>query len=206
MSFQPDASHARPRLGRPREFDMDQALDSALLVFRERGYSAASLAELGAAMELTAGSIYKAFSDKRALFLAAFDRYTELRGTQLRRALDAEVHGYAKLAALLRFYAEASHGAEGRRGCLVAGSAAELATFDTDMKHRVTSALDRLEDTLRALLRTGQDDGSVSSDLDVEAAARTMLAVLQGFRILGKTGRTRTEMIAAADQALRMLR
>jgi hypothetical protein len=74
------------------------------------------------------------------------------------------------------------------------------------MKHRVTSALDRLEDTLRALLRTGQDDGSVSSDLDVEAAARTLLAVLQGFRILGKTGRTRIEMIAAADQALRMLR
>jgi hypothetical protein len=33
-----------------------------------------------------------------------------------------------------------------------------------------------------------------------------MLAVLQGFRILGKTGRTRTEMIAAADQTLRMLR
>jgi AcrR family transcriptional regulator len=181
-------------------------LDSALLVFRERGYNAASLAELGAAMELTAGSIYKAFSDKRTLFLAAFDRYTELRGTQLRRALDAQADGYAKLAALLSFYAEASHGAEGRRGCLVAGSAAELATFDTDMRKRVTSALDRLEETLRELLRTGQGDGSVSSDLDVEAAARTLLAVLQGFRILGKTGRSRTQMIAAADQALRMLR
>jgi AcrR family transcriptional regulator len=206
MSFQSNASPARPGPGRPREFDMARALDSALLVFRERGYNAASLAELGAAMELTAGSIYKAFSDKRALFLAAFDRYTELRGTQLRRALDAEPHGYAKLAALLRFYAEASHGAEGRRGCLVAGSAVELATFDTDMRKRVTSALDRLEETLRELLRTGQDDGSVSNDLDVEAAARTLMAVLQGFRILGKTGRSRSQMIAAADQALRMLR
>lgn len=102
---------------------MEVALDGALHVFRERGYHAASLADLGSAMNLTPGSIYKAFSDKRAIFLAAFDRYVDLRNAALRPLLEAETTGHDKIAAMLRFYAESSCGDEGRRGCLVAGSA-----------------------------------------------------------------------------------
>jgi TetR/AcrR family transcriptional repressor of nem operon len=144
---------SRRPAGRPRKFDMDAALDGALLVFRERGYHAASLSQLGAAMKLTTGSIYKAFSDKRAIFLTAFDRYTDVRNAQLRALLDSEDTGLNKIATMLRFYAEASHGVEGRSGCLVAGSAMELASYDADMADRVTVALHRVETTLRSLLQ-----------------------------------------------------
>ena len=69
-------SHApvvsRPR-GRPREFDMDKALDQAIRVFSEQGYHATSIGDLIDAMGLASGSIYKAFRDKRAVFLAAYD-------------------------------------------------------------------------------------------------------------------------------------
>ena len=64
-------------------FDHDTVVDAALKVFRERGYHAASVADLSAAMLLTPGSIYKAFADKRAIFLAAFDRYTMQRSEHL---------------------------------------------------------------------------------------------------------------------------
>jgi TetR/AcrR family transcriptional repressor of nem operon len=77
-------------------------------------------------MKLTAGSIYKASSDKRAIFLAAFNRYTDMRGAQLHPLLEAETTGLGKLAATLRLYAETSQDIEGRRGCLVAGSAMDL--------------------------------------------------------------------------------
>lgn len=184
---------------------MDAAVGATLLVFRERGYHAASLGDLSAAMGLTAGSIYKAFTDKRAIFLAAFDHYTKGRSAQLQPLLDAEATGLGKLRAMLHFYAEASHGVEGRRGCLIAGSAAELATFDAGMAERVTAALQHLETMLRDLVLLGQADGSISASIDPAAAARTLLCVLQGLRVVGKTGRTRAEMTAAADQALRML-
>ncbi|PKU24096.1 TetR/AcrR family transcriptional regulator [Telmatospirillum siberiense] len=184
---------------------MDTALDQALLVFRERGFHGASLGELGTAMKLTAGSIYKAFPDKRAIFMAAFDRYTDLRTTRLRKLLDAERTGHEKLRAMLVFYGDSSHGDEGRRGCLVAGAAAELATFDREMADRVTTALDRAEALLRELLNLGQSDGTLSRSLDADATARALLCLLQGFRIVGKTGRTQAEMMAAAEQALRLL-
>jgi AcrR family transcriptional regulator len=191
--------------GRPREFDIDAALDGAILVFRERGYHAASLGELGAAMGLTTGSIYKAFKDKQTIFLAAFDRYVHLRDTESRRLLGAANSGVEKLRCLLHFYADASYGIEGRRGCLVVGSATELATFDAEMAGRVTAALKRVETLLRDLIRLGQSDGSISSLIDIEASARALLCLLEGLRVIGKLGRSRAEMISAADQALRLL-
>lgn len=205
MQTQPNPGF-RPRgPGRPREFDLEAALDAALIVFRERGYHAASLGELGAAMQLTAGSIYKAFADKRAIFLAAFARYTALRNSRLAALIDAEQDGFGKLKALMDDYVAHSCGVEGRRGCLVVGSATELATYDAEMAGQVTAALQRNEARLRSLIRLGQADGSIPAELDADATALTLLCLLQGLRVVGKTGRSRTAMQAATDQALRLI-
>src|SRR5882757_6578187 len=75
--------------GRPREFDLDAALDKAVRVFRERGYHATSIADLTEAMNLASGSVYKAFKDKRTIFLAAFDRERERRWGKLQRIIIA---------------------------------------------------------------------------------------------------------------------
>jgi TetR/AcrR family transcriptional regulator, transcriptional repressor for nem operon len=192
--------------GRPREFDMDAALDAALIVFRERGYHAASLAELGSAMKLTVGSIYKAFRDKRAIFLAAFDRYTDLRGVELNRRLETEQSGLDKLRAMLGFYADSSYGSEGRLGCLVVGSATELRLFDAEMAALVKTSLKRVKARFRDLIELGHLDGSVMAKIDPEATASLLLYLVQGFRVVGKTGRTRAEMMAAVNEAMRLLR
>ena len=176
---------------------MASALDAAIIVFRERGYHATSLSDLRVSMGLATGSIYKAFADKRDVFLAAFDRYTELRGVALQPLLDAESTGLAKLQVLFRFYAESSYGAEGRRGCLVVGSAVELATHDAEVATRVAAALNRLRARLRDLIRLGQSDGSVLPTTDLDATADLLLCVLQGLRVVGKTGRTLAQAMAA---------
>src|SRR5271170_1004733 len=60
--------------GRPREFDIDEAVESAILVFRLRGYHGTSVQDLTEGTGLARGSLYKAFHDKRTLFLAALDQ------------------------------------------------------------------------------------------------------------------------------------
>ena len=62
--------------GRPREFDLEEALDDAIEVFRARGYHGTSVQDLTEGTGLARGSLYKAFHDKRSLFLAALDHYT----------------------------------------------------------------------------------------------------------------------------------
>lgn len=172
--------------GRPREFDTELALDNAMLVFREKGFHAASIAELGEAMHLTAGSIYKAFKDKRTLFLNVFERYTSLRNAALRQRLATQSTGREKLAELLRFYLESAQDVEGRRGCLVVGSATELQVLDGALSGLVRQAVIRNKSLLVSLLAQGQQDGSVSASLDTEVAAELILCLTFGMRIVGK--------------------
>src|SRR3546814_21084315 len=76
--------------GRPRQFDMDDVLDKATVVFRKRGYHAASISELSKATKLTERSIYKAFEDKEAMFVEAFDHFCARRQTKLSAVLATE--------------------------------------------------------------------------------------------------------------------
>src|ERR1700712_982668 len=73
---QPEACAAKPKTrGRPLSFDRETALENAMHVFWERGYEAASIADLTAAMGITPPSLYTAFGDKERLFLEAIERY-----------------------------------------------------------------------------------------------------------------------------------
>jgi AcrR family transcriptional regulator len=63
------------RMGRPRSFDIDRALDRALAVFWRKGYEGASLSDLTKAVGVNRPSLYAAFGDKEALFRKALDRY-----------------------------------------------------------------------------------------------------------------------------------
>lgn len=180
---------------------MDAALDRALVVFSERGYHGASLADLSAAMKLATGSLYKAFEDKRAIFLAALDHYIARRDRQLRERLDAHHSGRDKLEALLQFYAESASDSEGRRGCLVVTSVTELATLDAEAGAKVRGALRRVETLLRDLIRLGQADGSIRPGLEADAVAGALFCMIQGLRVVGKTGRATGEMTSFAKQA-----
>lgn len=184
---------------------MDTVLDGAVGVFREHGYHATSIIDLNEATGLTAGSLYKAFGDKHGVFLAAFEHYTRRRNTRLQAQLDSRRTGRDRIEALLHFYAEASHGDEGQRGCLVVASAAELATSDGAVAKRVKAAMRRTENLLRQLLQEGRKDGSIAPTVRIPAVARCLMALLQGFRVVGKSRCARSDMLAAATEAMRLL-
>ncbi|GGD62489.1 MULTISPECIES: TetR/AcrR family transcriptional regulator [Rhizobium] len=191
--------------GRPREFDVEAALDAALRVFSERGYHAASISELTEAMGLAAGSVYKAFGDKRGIFLATFDRYRAVRRGMLDAELAKAETGRDKLHALIAFFAASSHGETGRRGCLVVGSAGDLALFDSEAAERVAAAFMTDETLLADLIRLGQSDGSISADLDISATALALLCLTKGMRVIGKVERSGEEMAAVAEAAMKLV-
>jgi TetR/AcrR family transcriptional regulator, transcriptional repressor for nem operon len=191
--------------GRPRRFDPDEALDRAISTFSENGYHASSLGKLTAAMQIAEGSLYKAFGDKRGVFLAAFERYVMLRAERFAQELATARTGREKVGAVLTVYAENSHGRVGRRGCLLVGSAVDLADTDPDVAKRVAAVLAGHEKRLIEFIREGQEDGSICAHVDAEVTARLLLCVMQGMRVLGKTGRSREEMSSLVNRALKLL-
>ena len=76
-------------VGRPREFDADEALDAAMGAFWAKGYESTSLSDLTAATGLHKGSLYQAFGDKHSLFIEALRRYLNEMLRRNREALEA---------------------------------------------------------------------------------------------------------------------
>src|SRR5947207_4281178 len=74
-------------MGRPREFDLEKALDVALHVFWRRGYEGASMTDLTEAMGITKPSLYAAFGNKEELFRKTLDRYVDGPGGYVQVAL-----------------------------------------------------------------------------------------------------------------------
>ena len=194
-----------PTRGRPREFDVGETLDRAVRVFCERGFHATSIGDLTEATGLASGSLYKAFKDKRGLYVAALTHYKDTRDAELRAALAPARTGFERVHAALRHYAESSHGERGRLGCLVINSAAELATFDAELGRWVAGSLRRNETLLSGLLREGIADGSVPPHVDPAVTGRLLLCLIQGMRVVGKTGGSRRDMLALVDVALKTL-
>jgi len=74
-----------------------------------------------------------------------------------------------------------------------------------EVAQRVTASLHKTEALMVDLIRQGQEDRSIPATIEREPTARLMLCVLQGMRVVGKTGRSRADMTAVADAALRLL-
>ena len=113
----------RRRTGRPRSFDRDVALERAMLSFWRHGYETTSIADLTAAMGITAPSLYSAFGDKKRLFFEAMDRYAGnpaslAEGLAAARTARDAAHGMLASAAVA-FTDEVTP-----KGCLLASAAA----------------------------------------------------------------------------------
>ena len=105
-------------IGRPRNFDMDEALDRALDVFWRKGYEGASVSDLTVAMGINPPSLYAAFGNKEGLFRKALDRYTAKHDDFMQEAL-AWPKARDGIAALLRKTAEALTDKSSPPGCLL---------------------------------------------------------------------------------------
>lgn len=177
--------------GRPREFDLDNALDKAMDVFRCQGFHATSISDLSTAMNLTVGSIYKAFGDKHNLFYQVFNRYLLLRKQELNEYLSHANTGYEKIQNLLNFYIDSVKELEGKKGCLVVGSAIEIEVLNHELTRAIEFALNKNLSNIKKLIEEGKVDGSINQELNVDQAASLLLCLVLGIRVAGKTSSTR---------------
>jgi TetR/AcrR family transcriptional regulator, transcriptional repressor for nem operon len=178
--------------GRPREFDTDAAIERAMGVFWSSGYYGTSLPDLLEATNLSRGSLYAAFGDKHGLFLRALDRYIDESLTRLDAELDPRKNAFAGLRACLARYVERTSGVAGKRGCLVVATAMELAGHDTEVERRIRRFFKAMETRLTAALTRAQAEGELVDGVEPATAARLLLCLLEGMRVVSKTSSDRS--------------
>jgi TetR/AcrR family transcriptional repressor of nem operon len=190
-------------MARPREFDVETALDSAMQVFWSKGYETASLDDLCEATGLSRSSLYATFGDKRNLLLESLSHYVQKGDERIGNALLRKIPFRDALSDLLHDFIDAIVAGPGRRGCFIGNCAAEIARQDRTAMAHIRDALACNEAFFRAGLIAGKKRGELPSDADVVALARFLTASIQGLRLVGKANPDRA---ALEDIAMVMLR
>ncbi|EYT79623.1 MULTISPECIES: TetR/AcrR family transcriptional regulator [unclassified Streptomyces] len=190
-------------MARPRTFDEERALESAMRMFWEKGYEATSTQDLCDATGLGRSSIYNTFKSKHDLFERALTRYIDsTTATQLAVLEDRRHTAADRLRALLAVIvdSETEHRLGGRSlGCLTVNTTVELAARDVRAARMLERDTARRLAALRATVEEGRRDGSITSERDADALARFVNAAIGGMRVSGQGGADRTALEAIAE-------
>lgn len=196
---------ARLSRGRPRNFDIEAAVERAMGVFWSRGYHATAVPDLLRATKLSRGSLYAAFGDKHSLLLRTLDRYIADALTRMDSEFDSRREPVEGLRAYLSGYVDRTTGANGRRGCLLVATAMEMAGQDAEVARRVTGFFQAMEARVADALSRAKAAGMLTEGVDPSSAARILVCFVEGLRVVGKTAPTRSMSQAAADALLKAL-
>ena len=189
---------------RTREFIPDEALDAAMHLFWSKGYGATSMRDLLDGMGIGRGSFYDTFGGKHALFLAALDRFENVRASWINEVLkDSGLEGIEEV---FRRTVDGLTGFEPRRGCLMANSAVELAPHDPEVAEKVSRYVSRTEEAFEAALVRGRESGEIPSDRNPEVLARFLVTNLHGLRVLARAGAQRQTLEDAVRVTVDALR
>ena len=192
-------------MARPREFSTREALDKALQVFWSKGYEAASLCDLLAAMGLSKSSFYDTFGSKHELLLAALDRYQETETAKLQQLLSGDAPARQAIAAVFAQSIDKLTGEGGRLGCFANNCAVEVSPHDPQAARRVANCQASLEDAFFDTVTRGQQAGDITAGREARALARFLSTSFAGLTVMAKAGAARAALEDAATITLQAL-
>lgn len=183
---------------RPRSFDPDAALDAARAVFEAHGFEGASVQDLVDATGLSRSSLYGAFGDKQALYLATLDRY----GAASRDVMAAtRASAPTPLAAVRALLDDAA-----RDGvCFSVNATVGRGTTCAETAQRTAGAWAGLCRTFADALGDAQAAGTLGAARDVGALAQTLAATVYGLRAMQAAGAPAEARRTVAETAFRAL-
>ena len=193
-----------PAKGRPRNFDEDQAIDSAMRVFWEKGFEGTTMTDLTDATGLSRSSIHAAFGSKEGLFLKAVERYQSgpmkyipkaLAEPTFPRAIEALFRGMVNFLSI----PGNPKGCLSIHGALASGTGGDLVT-QIMAEWRQTN-LNLIKDRIQR----AQREGELRQEVNAADYTRYVAGIMIGIGIQALSGAGRAELTRIVDMALQFL-
>jgi AcrR family transcriptional regulator len=190
------------RKGRPRAFNIDDALDHAMQVFWQKGYDGASMSDLTEAMGINAPSLYAAFGNKEGLFRKALERYGEGPASYVKESLSAPT-ARAVAERRLNGAVEVMTNPEHPWGCMAVQAAVACGETALSIRKELISARTRTQEALRRRFERAKAEGDLPADSDPAELASYISTLAQGISVQAASGVSRDELRRVVRMALR---
>ncbi len=190
-------------MARPRSFDTDKVLDTAMQVFWKKGYTATSLDGITEATGVNKPSLYAAFGDKSSLFQHVLKRYHAMLLAYMKASLAEDPPRDSIRKWFLSFLPSCAGAAA--KGCLSVNTTLEAASVDEEVVKAVEAFDRREESLLEAAIRRGVKFGDFSKNIDPKSAALHLMAAQKGFLVLARAHPSPANTRRAMEQALSAL-
>lgn len=184
-----------------KQFDVDVALDAAMVQFWRAGYADTSLDDLSRATGLNRSSIYSSLGDKDALYLRCLDRYVTRYGDRYDQALAGApeeplraVRGFFDVT--LRRIADP----DVPDGCLIAQTTMAIPALSPAIAARAVDALGAQQARLRNALTATNLTAKVADNF-----AAHLAAVNQSLAVMSRAGASQRQLRTIVDVSLTAL-
>lgn len=189
-------------MGRPREFDPEQALEAAMEVFWRKGYQHTSVNDLLEAMQINRWSMYETFGDKQQTFIRALNLYRGRWAAFIAEHLQQPGSPRTALLNLIRAMGRQIVDDKIGRGCLIANSAFDLHQLEPEAAAIVSAGLKGLENKIAGCIQRAQEAGEISRTQDAHKLARFLIASINGIRSAGRIEHQRERLMDLVELTL----
>lgn len=181
--------------GRPREFDREDALRKAKVVFWQRGYEGTSISDLVSALGIASARIYATFGSKENLFRESVALYLSEEGAFADIAMH-EPNTLLAIEKLLTNAVETYTQQNKPRGCMVVLSLTNYSSENEDiMRWLANYRLARTESIIQRLNK-GIELGDLPESTDAQALGDYFATLLHGISIQARDGISRERLLA----------
>ena len=187
-----------------KEARRSQILDAAVRCFARRGYYETTIEDLVAETGLSRGALYLYYPSKEALYLAISDRWN----CGLEEAIKARLTPDLTQAEILRVLIEVN-GEQVQAetdACRVLMEGWNLSQHIPVLAERARQRQARTVSALSQLLQAGIAAGELRADIEVEAQARILMAVLHGLMVQWHRQPGSVDWRCIAEEVVRGLR
>ncbi|MEM7105227.1 MAG: TetR/AcrR family transcriptional regulator [Bacteroidota bacterium] len=190
---------------REKQFDEQEVLKKAMLLFWRKGYHDTSIKDLIAFLGISNASIYNAFGGKKKLFDRAFSNYRMTNLHALNDFLSAQKNIKRGLQAIFHRIIEDDCNDPDCKGCFIVNSIAELIPGDPEFKIVTSQHQKSIEEVFVTHLKLGVRRGQIPDGKNLEVISTALYTHMTGLRVVGKTTPNAEEMKASTDAVLSAL-
>lgn len=177
------------KVGRPKTFDRDEALNKAIGVFWKQGYEGASMKLLTDSMGINSPSLYAEFGDKHGLYLEAINRYATNDACTPLVALET----VPDIREAVRAFFEAvidysTHHVSGAKGCFLVSCVATSAGHVKGTAELLRDAIATTDKRIKVRFDQEVAKGSLPQGFPSADRAKLMFDLRQGMVFRARAG------------------